>query len=233
MKGFKSLSAYALSLAFVVAVTSPAVFAQGTGTQNSGQAPSISPSGEGGGQKGFGQGQRHGRHGGGQGGQQGQGFSKEAREKYMSKMRSELNLTPEQEKKMQASMKTFKDQHQADREAMKAKFQEMKSLRESNGDPDKIKALRDDLSQMRQSMRAKHEAMQKSILTPEQFGKWQQMQKEHQSQFKGMQGGGFGGQGGGGQHRRHGGGGAPGGPGGPGRGGAPGQGSGDSGPGSF
>lgn len=94
-------------------------------------------------------------------------------------MMSKLNLTADQKQKLQTLESSFRQEHAADIEALKAKMDKMKELRQSGkASKDEISALRKEIQALRDPLHAKRDSMLKTVLTPEQQQKLESMKQE-------------------------------------------------------
>lgn len=98
-----------------------------------------------------------------------------------------LGLTAEQQSRIDAIHESFRESHKDQFEAMKAKKQELKQLKESGASEEEIQARRAALKQEYAGMRAEHEQLMsqvKAVLTPEQVEKFEAMKAEHHQKWE-------------------------------------------------
>lgn len=117
-------------------------------------------------------GKHHGKH-------SGEGFKQKLQQ---------LNLTPEQQAKIDALMQSGKEQKQANREQLKAKFKELMAvLKSDSGTKEQALALHREISQMKSAMgeqRINKMFEMKAILTPEQQAKFKTLMQEGRKHHK-------------------------------------------------
>ena len=118
---------------------------------------------------------------------------------HVGKMVKELGLTEDQAKKLKAHMEARKA-NRPDRTAMKAKHEQLQALMvDPNATKEQMTALSNEIAdEMKKNMQARIESLSelKTILTPEQFAKFEaqkkakhdEMKKRH-GEGKGMNGG--------------------------------------------
>ncbi len=107
------------------------------------------------------------------------GGNKGGWEQRKTEMMDQLNLTPQQRQKMQTLMQNKREQHKSTHEALQAKRQQlMQMMQNGSGSREQALALHREISAMQAEMMAQRINNlydMKSILTPEQFQKFQSM----------------------------------------------------------
>lgn len=103
--------------------------------------------------------------------------------KMHQRFSKELKLTPEQNVKIEAMHKAFKEEHKAQLNAMKVKWGELKELKKSGkATPEELKtrkaAIKEEFSGLK-SDRQKLMDQIKAVLTPEQTQKLETMKSKH------------------------------------------------------
>jgi protein CpxP len=86
----------------------------------------------------------------------------------------DLNLTAEQQAKIKSIRESFRESHKSEFEAMKAKHQELRKLKQSGADAQTLAAKREELKGQFPNLKADRERMMndiKAVLTPEQRAK--------------------------------------------------------------
>ena len=102
----------------------------------------------------------------------------EARQRF----EQELNLTAEQKAKIKSIRQAFRESHKAEFDAMKAKHQEMKQLKQSGADEKALAAKRQEMKSQFAGLKQDKQKMMaeiKAVLTPEQAAKLEAMKKQH------------------------------------------------------
>lgn len=105
---------------------------------------------------------------------------------------SQLNLTPEQQKKVDEIMARNRSNQQANRKEMASQMKQLRDLMNaSEFDEAEFRKAHQKLSTFQEDMmvsRAKMKGEIKKVLTPEQQAKWQQLQEEMRQRVFGQQG---------------------------------------------
>ncbi len=113
---------------------------------------------------------------------------REARHAEMkARFAQELGLTQEQQSKIDAIHQAFKESHKAQFDAMKARHEELRRMKENGASKEELQAYRESMKQEFQGLKAEREklvAQINQVLTPEQAAKFETMRAEHKKKWE-------------------------------------------------
>ncbi len=104
------------------------------------------------------------------------------REEMHKRFAQNLGLSAEQDAKIKSIRESFHEAHKAEFEAMKAKHQEMRKLKESGADEQTMAAKREEMKAQFAGLKTAREDLKsqiKAVLTPEQQAKMEAMKAQH------------------------------------------------------
>lgn len=107
--------------------------------------------------------------------------------KMKQELARELDLTPDQQARIDALQKAFHESHKAEFESKKAQFDALRQLEESGASQSEIQAKRQALKPDFSAMRADREKLDgqiKALLTPQQAQKFEAMIARKKAQFE-------------------------------------------------
>lgn len=122
----------------------------------------------------------------------GKGDWKARKAEHHARMVKELGLTPEQQDRIQAIKKNYFETHKDEIEAMKAKHQDFRKLKESGASPEVLEARRKEMKAEFADRKGQHKELMneiKSVLTPEQVAKMDALKAQRKKDGHHKQGG--------------------------------------------